>query len=301
MFDPDGYWTPAFAALAVAGWGAHGKLPKKWGFDQDKDEFNFIGHPNQATATYLIGEKLAAGLIRSWARELLSGEMLPIPARCWRIQPALYDVFKDGSQEKPSILMSQVGYRDLLIDSPARIYLNTDELLSCLGLTIVDDDPVEPQTFAEEGVDQVETELSSEVDAAASAEIERQSDGYEPFSAVATRADLEHFGRKPPRAPQRDPSLLSGKTVSEVFSKWSALQPSTGGKPHKLPRKPSGLDYREPDSPLITEALIGIHSGIYKNPMDAARALAGKAVGKGLSASKTTRLVSQITKALKPT
>jgi hypothetical protein len=138
LFDPDGYWTPSFAALVLAKAGAQGKLPLDWGFVPDGQSMDILDLPNEVTAAHLIGSKLAAGKVRGWARDVRKGDWKLIPARCWGINLSLRNIFKVDSVGQLSVSMSQVGYPGLEFDSPAEVFINADELLACLEVRFVD-------------------------------------------------------------------------------------------------------------------------------------------------------------------
>jgi hypothetical protein len=62
---------------------------------------------------------------------------------------------------------------------------------------------------------------------------------------------------------------------------------------HKIRREPARLDYRETDKPLIAEMRAMILAETARNPTDAARALARRALGSGDEASKVARLAKR--------
>ena len=65
-------------------------------------------------------------------------------------------------------------------------------------------------------------------------------------------------------------------------------------KPARQPRRGQGLDYAAADVALVEEGRTGIANGTYRNPTDAARALAKRATGAGKEESKVKRLLRRI-------
>ncbi len=65
-------------------------------------------------------------------------------------------------------------------------------------------------------------------------------------------------------------------------------------RPKQKAKKRKRLDYSGDDAPLVTQMRAGIRNGTYTGPLNAARAFAGQAKGKGGEDSKALRLCRRL-------
>lgn len=91
-------------------------------------------------------------------------------------------------------------------------------------------------------------------------------------------------------------------SVSEVDAMCKAHQTTATAAQipsHTSRRIPQGLDYAASDAPLVQEMRRGIEIGKFRNPTDAARALASQAKGDGQESSKVSRLLGRYSAAFR--
>lgn len=105
-----------------------------------------------------------------------------------------------------------------------------------------------------------------------------------------TFLDLREIGRMVGRRLAVDQARLTS-LVHALPGKSSSAKPATKAS-RKFRQDPARLDFREADRPLIAEMHSMILAGRARNPTDAARALARRALGSGKEASKVTRLAA---------
>lgn len=99
----------------------------------------------------------------------------------------------------------------------------------------------------------------------------------------------------------RNLEFLSGEIIALRTTNGSVSSAATGeeqlgGQQSSIKKegRRGGQDYRGPDQLLVEEALEGLITGLFSNPMDSARALSSRAIGKGSAESKSKRLVTLI-------
>lgn len=83
MFDPAGHLPVPHVVAWIAGLGSQGKLDRRLGFAHPGDAADALDLSPEATARFVLGERLAAGALTAWAILDPSGVRWPVPAHYW--------------------------------------------------------------------------------------------------------------------------------------------------------------------------------------------------------------------------
>jgi hypothetical protein len=138
MYDPDGYLPVPHVVALLARLGGEGKLPRQLGFVHPGDSADALDLSAEATARFVLGEKLAAGVITAVAIHP-SGISLPVPAHHWRTIDSA-TAMQSGFLE-PSVL--GLPATDV---SVITVLLAIDKVAAALGFRLVPEEPTAPTT-----------------------------------------------------------------------------------------------------------------------------------------------------------
>lgn len=139
MFDPDGYLPVPYVVALLAMLGQQGKLPRRLGFVHPGDVTNALDLSAEATARFVLGEKLAANAVTAEALLDPSGLRLPVPAYYWRGASAA------ATMETGWFDLNAIGFDATL--HTAHVILAIDKVAAALGIRLVpnDDAPAAPK------------------------------------------------------------------------------------------------------------------------------------------------------------
>ncbi len=141
MFDPDGYLPVPHVVAWIAGLGAQGKLDRRLGFVHPGNATDALDLSAEATARFVLGEKLAGGGITAEAVIDPSGVRVPVPAYYWSGRSAA-ETMATGWLD-----LGALGFQnDLHI---AHVILAIDKVAAALGFRFApSEEPSAPPTNA---------------------------------------------------------------------------------------------------------------------------------------------------------